>query len=421
MPVEEEKFEVAVIGGGPAGMMAGIKAAESGTKVVLIEKNNDLGRKLLITGKGRCNLTHYEINPKILAKAFGRQGDFLLSGLAVFGVKETIKFFTEKGLKLKKERGDRIFPSSNRAEDVLNVLFKELREREVTVRKGTEVAEFKKEKREIKNLVLVGGKKIFAQNYILATGGKSYPETGSTGSGFFWAKKLGHKIIKPKPALVPLRIKERWAKEAQGLGLKNVEIEFWQNNKKKGNYFGEALFTHFGISGPIILEMSKEIGQLLEKGEVKLFLDLKPALNPQILDERIQRDFQKYQNKMLKNSLGDLLPQKLIPVIIKLSEINPEKKVNNITKEERQILTRLLKKLEMTVENLMGFEMAIITAGGVSLKEIDAKTMKSKIIDNLYFAGEIIDLDGPSGGYNLQLCWTTGYLAGQSSSIKVKN
>ena len=432
-------FDVAVIGGGPAGMMAAGRAGELGAKVVLLEKNVSLGRKLLLTGKGRSNLTRAEFNPRELLKKYGREGDFLLYPLSVFGVKETIEFFEKKGLKTKIERGKRIFPESNRSQDVLNILINYLKKSLVKVMANYEVKEIIKEptfansasvaeatsakeaatagnENRIAKVVLSGGQELLAENYIIATGGKSYSGTGSTGDGYKWAEELGHKVSKLRPALVPLKIKENWPKLAQGLALKNVELTVLKNNKKKDGRFGELLFTHFGISGPIVLDLSGKIGELLEKGEVKLILDLKPALDFRILDKRLQSDFSKYSQKLFKNSLSDLLPQKLIPVVVELSGINPSKKVNEIIREERHKLVKLLKGLEMMVSSLLGFETAIVTSGGVSLKEIDSKTMKSKLIENLFFAGEIIDLHGPTGGYNLQLCWSTGYLAGKSAA-----
>ena len=407
-------FDVVVIGGGPAGMMAGGRAGELGAKVLLLEKNAALGRKLLLTGKGRSNITKAEFNPRELLKKYGREGDFLLYPLSIFGVKETIDFFEKKGLKTKVERGKRIFPQSDRASDVLNILISYLKKGKVEIMTNSEVKKIIKKEKKIVKIILSGGREILAKNYIISTGGKSYPGTGSTGEGYQWAKELGHKVNKLRPALVPLRIKENWPKTAQGLSLKNVELTVFQNNKKQDSRFGELLFTHFGVSGPIVLDLSGKVGELLEKGEVKLVLDLKPALDFQTLDKRIQSDFSKYSQKLFKNSLSDLLPQKLIPIIVELPGINPEKKVNEITREERQKLVRLLKGLEMRVISLLGFETAIVTSGGVSLKEIDSKTMKSKLIENLFFAGEIIDLKGPTGGYNLQLCWSTGHLAGQS-------
>jgi len=409
-------FDVTIIGGGPAGMMAAGRAGEMGAKVVLLERNNALGRKLLLTGKGRSNITKAEFNSRELIKKYGREGDFLLYPLSVFGVKETIGFFEKKGLKIKTERGKRIFPQSDKASDVLAILIDYLKLGGVKIMTNSKVEKILKQKNRASKIILKDGREISAKNYIIATGGKSFPGTGSTGDGYQWAKELGHSISKLRPALVPLKIKESWPKMAQGLALKNVELSVFQNNKKKDSRFGEMLFTHFGISGPIILDLSGKIAELLEKGEVKLVLDLKPALDFQTLDKRIQSDFSKYSQKLFKNSLSDLLPQKLIPIIVKLSGIAPFKKVNVITREERYKLVRLLRGLAMTVSSLLGFEMAIVTSGGVSLKEIDSKTMKSKLIENLFFAGEIINLHGPTGGYNLQLCWSTGYLAGQMAA-----
>jgi len=416
----KEIYDVAIIGGGPSGMMAAGRAGELGAKVVLLEKNNSLGRKLLLTGKGRSNLTRAEFNPKELIKKYGKKGDFLLYPLSIFGVKETIEFFEKKGLKTKTERGKRIFPETGKASDVLNILIAHLKKGGVKIMTKVKVEKILKDKNRIVKIILKDNREISAKNYLICTGGKSYPGTGSTGDGYQWAKELDHTVTKLRPALVPLKIKENWPKEAQGLSLKNVELTVFQNNKKKDSRFGEMLFTHFGISGPIVLDLSSKIGELLEKGEVKLVLDLKPALDFQTLDKRGQTDFSKYSNKLFRNSLSDLLPQKLIPIIIELSGINPEKKVNEITRQERQRLVKLLKGLVMTVDSLLGFRTAIVTSGGVSLREIDSKTMKSKLIENLFFAGEIIDLHGPSGGYNLQLCWSTGYLAGQTVANVVK-
>jgi len=409
-------FDAAVVGGGPAGMMAAGRAGELGAKVVLLEKNNALGRKLLLTGKGRSNITKAEFNPKELVKKYGREGDFLLYPLSVFGVKETIGFFEKKGLKTKTERGKRIFPQSDKAGDVLGILIDYLKKNKVKITTNSEVGKILKNKNRITKIILKDGREISAKNYIICTGGKSFPGTGSTGDGYKWAKEMGHTVTKLRPALVPLKIKESWPKRAQGLSLKNVELTVFQNGKKQDSRFGELLFTHFGLSGPIVLDLSGEIGELLEKGEVKLFLDLKPALDFQTLDKRIRSDFSKYSNKLFKNCLSDLLPKKLISVIVELSGITPFKKVNEITREERHKLVGVLRGLEMGVCSLLGFGKAIITSGGVLLKEIDSKTMKSKLIENLFFAGEIIDLHGPTGGYNLQLCWSTGYLAGQSAA-----
>lgn len=414
------KYDVAVIGGGPAGMIAAGRAGEAGARVILIEKNNSLGKKLLITGKGRCNITQTEFDGKDLADKFGREGNFLLYAFSIFGPKQVVDFFENLKLKTKTERGGRIFPKSDRAGDVLQVLRSYLVKNGVKILVGKAVKKIIKKNNKIGDIVLENGEEITADKYIIATGGKSYPILGSSGNGFRWAEDLGHTIVELKPALTPIKIKERWLKEVQGLSLKNVSITVYQNNKKQDSRFGELLFAHFGITGPIILDVSKKVGELLNqpatKGEIKLILDLKPALDFEKLDKRLQRDFIKFKKKLFKNSLNDLLPKKIINIIVKLSGIDENKLVNEITKSERHKLVKLLKGMEMTPVELLGFDKAIITSGGVSLREIDAKTMKSKIIDNLYFVGEILNLDGPTGGYNLQVCWSTGYVAGNSAS-----
>ncbi len=397
-------------------MMASGKAGESGATVLLIEKNKTPGKKLLLTGKGRCNFTRAEFDERLFVEGFGKGGKFLLSALFNFGVKDVIGFFEKHKLKTKIERGKRVFPATDRAEDILNVLIRYLEENKVQVMDETKVIDLEKEGNRIKKLITSKGD-IFAKNFIICTGGKSYPLTGSTGDGYDFARKLGHKIITPEPALVPIKIKEKWVRDLQGLSLKNVQINVFQNGKKQDDRFGEMIFAHFGLSGPIILDISKKVGELLKRGEVIISLDLKPALEYPLLDQRIQKDFKKYNKKIFKNSLKELLPQKLIPVIIELSGINPEKTVNAVTKEERKKLVGLLKNLKMQALGLLGFDQAIVTSGGVDLKEIDPKTMKSKLIDNLFFAGEIINLHGPTGGYNLQLCWSTGCLAGKNAAI----
>ena len=288
-----------------------------------------------------------------------------------------------------------------------------MRQGEVEIMTNSQVKNILVEKKVIKKIVLEDGQELGADKYIICTGGKSYPLTGSTGDGYKWLEKMGHTIITPRPALTPIVIKERFVRELEGLSLKNVEVNLFKDNKKIDSRFGEALFTANGMSGPIILDMSKKIGEELS-GNLILKIDFKPALDFVKLDERVQRDFQENSNKLFKNSLNELLPQKLIPVIIKLSEIDPDKKVNTITKEERKRLLHLLKEFELTVKDLLGFDKAIVTAGGVELLEVDPKSMQSKIVDNLYLAGEILDVDGPTGGYNLQVCWSTGFVAGEN-------
>jgi len=407
----KQKFDVAVIGGGPAGMMAAGRAAESGASVVIIDRNRTLGRKLLITGKGRCNITQAEFDDRKFASELGKNGKFIFSSLSQFGPEEVINFFEERGLKTKIERGSRVFPVSDKAEDVLKVLLDYLKKNNVRMLLGREVFGFDFDDKKIKSVKLKD-ENIFAEKFILAVGGKSYSITGSKGDGYSWAKEIGHTIINPRPSLVPVGIKEDWIKELQGLSLKNIQINIFQNNKKVDCRFGEMLFAHFGISGPIVLDVSKKIGELLKNGEVKIEIDLKPALDLIQLDKRLQRDIEENRNKDFKNYLPELLPQKMIETFLKLSEIDPHKKLHFITKEERKNILNLLKGMKMTVGNLLGFDQAIVTSGGVKLSEVDSGTMQSKRIDNLFFAGEILDLDGPTGGYNLQISWSTGCAAG---------
>ena len=417
MDNNEQKFDVAVIGGGPAGMIAAGKAAENGARVVIIDRNRTLGRKLLITGKGRCNITQAEFDSREFIRELGKNGKFLFSSFSVFGPQEVIKFFEERGLKTKTERGFRVFPVSDKAEDVLKVLTEYLKKNNVRMLLGREVFGFKTKKGKIESIKLKD-EEIFADKFILAVGGKAYPITGSSGDGYEWAKKMGHTIIDPEPSLVPVKTKENWVSDLQGLSLKNVQINIFQNNKKQDSRFGEMLFTHFGLSGPIVLETSKKIGELLKNGKVEIQVDFKPALDFVQLDKRLQRDFEENRKKDFKNYLPELLPQKMIETFLNLSGIDPHKKLRFISKEERKNILHLLKGMKIIVESLLGFDQAIVTSGGVNLREVDPKTMQSKIIKNLFFAGEILDLDGPTGGYNLQICWSTGYTAGTYAGRK---
>jgi len=343
----------------------------------------------------------------------GKNGPFIFSALAKFGPAQAMNFFANQGLAIKTERGGRVFPVSDKAEDVLNVLLKYLRQNKVQLRLGQEVIGFEAKDGIIESVKLKNGK-IGARAFILCPGGKSYPQTGSTGRGYSWAQELGHKIINPTPALVPIQTVESWVGDVSGLTLKNVSVTLFQNDKKIDYRFGEMLFTHFGVSGPIILDLSKKIGELPAGGQVVLKIDLKPALDFLTLDRRLQRDFK--SNKIFKNYLPDLVPRRLGQLIIKFSKIDPNKQINSITKEERKNLISVLKGLKLTAKSLIGFDQAIVTSGGVDLKDISSKTMQSKIIPNLFFAGEIIDLDGPTGGYNLQICWSTGFVAGSSAA-----
>jgi predicted Rossmann fold flavoprotein len=424
MKNNQEKFDVAVIGGGPAGMLAASRAAEKGASVVLLEKNESLGKKLLITGKGRCNLTRDEFDLKEMVSQFGKNGKFLFSSLAEFGPREVMKFFEDRKLPTKTERGGRVFPVSNKSYDVLRVMEEYLKKNKVKILFGSEVVGFESDGKKIKSVKMKhekgkpGRKIVSADKFILCTGGKSYPLTGSTGDGYQWAKDLGHTIVTPTPSLVPIKTKEKWVESLQGLSLKNVEIKLIQNNKVQDSRFGEMLFTHFGLSGPIVLDISKKAGELAAKGEVTISIDLKPALSAEQLDTRLQRDFAGNGKKDFVNYLPELLPQKMIATIISLSGIDPRKKINVVTGAERKKLATLLKDLRLTADGTTGFSQAVVTSGGVSLKEVDSKTMRSRIVENLFFAGEILDLDGPTGGYNLQICWSTGYAAGTGAASK---
>ena len=335
------KYDVAIIGGGPAGMMSAGRAGELGARVILLEKNNNLGSKLLITGKGRCNITNNTDENRELIKRFGKNGRFLYSALHKFGVNEIIDFFEKRGVKTKVERGNRIFPESDKAQDVLDVLINYLKESKVGIKTNAEVKKIIKKDHKIEKIILIGGREIIADKFVICTGGKSYPATGSTGDAYKWLKQLGHNIIEPRPSLAPVIAKEKIVKDLEGLSLKNVEISIFEKGKKIDSRFGEAIFTADGLSGPIILDLSKRIGEELP-GDIELKIDFKPALDFKTLDQRVQKDFQERSNKLFRNSLDNLLPQKIIPVIVKLSKIDSEKKVNLITKEERKRLLHLL-------------------------------------------------------------------------------
>ncbi|HAT4308004.1 NAD(P)/FAD-dependent oxidoreductase [Clostridium perfringens] len=403
--------KVIVIGAGPAGMMAAISAAEN-HEVILLEGNERIGKKLFITGKGRCNVT----NAKDISEFFDfipGNPHFLYSALYTYTNIDVMNFFENAGVKLKVERGSRVFPNSDKSSDIISGLSRGLNEAGVDLRLHSKVKDVIFNNNKIEAVILENGSKVKGDYFIITTGGKSYPLTGSTGIGFDLAKKMGHSIVEPKPSLVPIEIEESWVRELQGLSLRNIELKIKNKKNSKVVYSGqgEMLFTHFGISGPLVLSGSR----FIKDGErFEISLDLKPALEEKQLDLRIQKDFKKNLNKDFKNSLDELLPKKLIPVIIELSGIDENKKVNSITKEERRTLLNLLKNLTFTVKGLRDIAEAIVTAGGVSTKEIDPSTMQSKIVDNLYFAGEVIDVDAFTGGYNVQIALSTGYLAGKS-------
>ncbi len=404
--------KVIVVGGGAAGMMACHAAAMCGHQVTLLEKNEKLGKKIYITGKGRCNLTNASDMEVLFANVMSNR-KFLYSAFYTFDNNQVIDLFEMNGMAAKTERGNRVFPVSDHSSDVISTMARVLKNDNVEVKLNTTVQSLIIKENKACG-VIVNGKEIFADNVIVCTGGLSYPSTGSTGDGYEFAKKAGHRIVDCTPSLVPFNIREEWVKDLQGLSLKNSAITIYDEKKKLYSDFGEMLFTHFGVSGPMILSASGNIKAAEFAKPLKLVIDLKPAMTEEQLDKRILRDFDENKNKQFRNSVSKLLPSKLIPIIIDLSGIDPDKKVNEISKEERSHFVHLLKNLTMTINGLRGWNEAIITKGGISVKDINPSTMESKLVSNLFFAGEVLDLDAMTGGYNLQIAWSTGYLAGLS-------
>lgn len=406
-----EKVDVIVIGGGAAGLMAAGTAAKRGRSVILIEKNRILGKKLLITGKGRCNITNACEDVETLLENVTTNRTFLYSAFYGFTNYDAIDFFNGLGVETKVERGNRVFPVSDRSQSVVDALSRFVKKSGVKVIHDT-VVEILTDDGKIAGVKCERSGTVRAESVIIATGGASYQGTGSTGDGYKWAKALGHTVTDIIPSLVPVEVEEKWAYDLMGLSLKNIEITV-VNEKNKRIYrdFGEMMFAHFGLSGPVILSASAHMRPMSE-GRYKILLDLKPALDEKTLDARIVRDFQRFANRDFVNSLGELVPKALIDIIVKLSGIDPRKKVNLVTKEERKKLVALIKAIEFNVSGFCPIEQAIITSGGISVKEIDASTMESKLISGLYFAGEIIDVDAYTGGFNLQIAFSTGRLAG---------
>ncbi len=401
---------IAVIGGGPAGMIAAATASSLGKNVVLFEKNNKLGKKLFLTGKGRCNITNAGDIEDLIENVVANKS-FLYSAFYSFTNTDIIELLKKYGVETKVERGNRIFPVSDKSSDVIKALEKYLSHENVEIVLNKEVKSTKKINDDNFEIIFSNSEIQYFNKIIIATGGKSYQQTGSTGDGYIFAKSFGHTIIDLRPALVPCETNEEWAKKLQGLALKNVKISAYVGDNKIFEDFGELLFTHYGISGPIVLTMSNYINKYQGK-KIKIILDIKPALSEEKLELRILRDFEKYSKKQFKNALDDLLPRKLIPIIIELSNIDEDKFVNQITREERKRIVNLLKKLEMTFSGFRPINEAIVTSGGVSTLEIDPSTMESKIVNGLFFAGEIVDVHALTGGYNLQIAYSTGYLAG---------
>ena len=406
--------KILVVGGGAAGMMAAVTAARRGKNVLLLEKNEKLGKKLFITGKGRCNLTN-SAEVEELFNAVVSNPKFLYSSFYSFTNDQVIGFFEELGVKTKVERGGRVFPESDHSSDVIRALEQEMKRLGVRISLRIEVKEILTEDGRAKGVRLSSGRMIAADAVIVATGGISYPSTGSTGDGYRFARECGHKVTDLSPALVPMEVKEWYAKELMGLSLRNIGIRITDGKKKLYEEFGEMLFTHYGVTGPVILSASSIVGKKLKEHPLTLHIDLKPALTEEQLDKRVLREFEANHNRQFKNAVDSLFPAKLRPVAIELSGIPEEKKVNEVTKEERLHFVRLIKDFSMTLTGLRGYNEAIITKGGVSVKEIDPGTMESKLVKGLYFAGEVLDLDAVTGGYNLQIAWSTGYLAGANA------
>ncbi|MBR2782747.1 MAG: NAD(P)/FAD-dependent oxidoreductase [Firmicutes bacterium] len=405
--------QLIVIGGGPAGAMAALTAADAGAAVELWERNRSLGRKLAITGKGRCNVTN-ETEPAELVRHLPGNGQFLYGAFSRFGAADVMDFFqTRCGLPLKTERGRRVFPASDRARDVVEALERQLAAAGVRVRCQTRAKKLAIEQGSLRGVYDFSGAFHPAAAVVVATGGVTYPATGSTGDGYALAEQAGHSIVPPQPSLVPLETAETWPARVSGLSLKNVSLKVLDGGKVLDEAFGEMLFTHFGVSGPLVLTLSKTVCAHPEQGRgLTLSLDLKPALTGEQLRERLRRDLEKYSRRQFANSLGNLLPASLIPVFVELSGVSGEKPVNQLTRQERSAIVSLLKDLPLTVTGPRPLAEAIVTAGGVSVRQVDPRSMGSRLLPGLFFAGEVLDVDGWTGGYNLQAAWSSGYAAG---------
>jgi predicted Rossmann fold flavoprotein len=416
----ETLWDVIVVGGGPAGMMAAGTAAEKGAKVILLEKNETLGEKLLITGGGRCNVTNSEFdNRKLLAK-FKADGKFLFSAFTQWSVKETLDFFHKNGMATKVENELRTFPVSDSARSVRDVLVEYMKKYRVTVRSNAPASDIVREGDALVGVRLKNKKLVRGRSIVIATGGTSRPDTGSTGDGYAWLKNIGHTITLPTPSLVPIALKDAWVKKLAGVKLEGIKITIVQNGKKQSFAKGRILFTHVGVSGPTILNMSKDVGELLKYGDVVLSLDLFPAEDQGTLDIKLRELLTTNNKKKFQNALPDFIPKAISPVVIDLSNMNKDIQCSNITREERLKLVGLLKAMPLHVHKLLGTEKAIVTSGGVALSEVDFKTMRSRLFPNLYLIGDILNIDRPSGGYSLQLCWTTGFVAGTAAAKKIE-
>lgn len=411
----EYDFDVIVVGGGASGMMASAISASLGRKVLLLEKNKNLGEKLKITGGGRCNITNAEYNDRIFAKNYGSAEQFLYSALSKFSVKDTFEFFEKRGLPLVVQARKRAFPHTEKALDVFKVLEKELKKYNVVIKTNSPVNKILKEKNKITGVQV--GKNIFsAKNFVLATGGSSHPETGSTGDGFAWLKDLGHKVKAPTPTIVPLAVEDAWIKSMPGVSLSFMKITFYAGGVKKIVKKGKILFTHFGLSGPLILNTASEVADMLHDGLVTAKIDAYPDTNERELENKIIKVFDENKNKMLKNIFEQIVPAGTAPAILSLlTKTKGDTKVHSVSREARKELVFTLKNLPVSITGLMGFDRAVVADGGVDLTEVDTRTMKSKIIENLFITGDLLHINRPSGGYSLQICWTTGFVAGQNA------
>lgn len=414
MKETQPSFDVIVMGGGASGMMAAGRAASRGKKVLLLEKNRKLGEKLKISGGGRCNITNAELDTATLLKKYGTADSFLHSPFSKFGVSDTFSFFESRGLPLKVEASKRAFPETEKADDVRALLEAYMKEGKVEVRLGKPVTAIQTIKNKIAS-VTAGGETLSAHAYVLATGGVSHPETGSTGDGFGWLRKLGHTVTDPTPTIVPLKTKEAWSRKLSGITLKDVKITFFADGKRKFSKAGNVLLTHFGISGPLILNSAGQVADLLHEELVTASIDTYPGMDLGILDKHLSSIFDDNKNKLLRNVFKDIAPIGTSDILLSLVPvINPETKVHSVTKAERRMLAELLKGLPLTILGLMGLDRAVIADGGVDLVEVDTRSMRSRRCENLFITGDLLHITRPSGGYSLQLCWTTGYVAGDS-------
>lgn len=416
--MQDKIWDVVIVGGGPAGMMAAVTAGQAGARVVLIEKNQSLGKKLLITGGGRCNVTNAEFDDRKLLNKFRDQGKFLFSAFDKWNVESTLEFFHSRNMETKIENEKRVFPVSDSAQSVWDVLVADLKKHNVTILSDSPVTGIilSDDKKSVIGVTLKNKTEVKGKSIIIATGGTSRPETGSTGDGYKWLSKIGHSISEPTASLVPIAVKDKWVKTLAGVSLKDIKISLFQNEVLQEKVLGKVLFTHVGVSGPTILNMSRSIGELLKYGSVVVSLDILPKMNYGDLNLKLQEIFNINPTKKFKNVLGELAPGAMAGVIVELSGINPDIICNAVSREQRLALMKLLKGIPLHVDKLLGLDKAVISSGGVDLREVDFKTMSSRLYPNLYLIGDILNIDRPSGGYSLQLCWTTGHVAGNSAA-----